>query len=218
MRHGREQPTAHLNLRLRRPDRGIGLEPRAVRASLAGRSLSARRDLDRRRRQLRALLRARDEGRAVPVRLARRHGRVARIRAARADRHGLARLPARRAPDQLYGYRVHGPYEPARRPPLQSATRLSSIRTPRRSARTIRWADELFGYRVGDPTPTCRSTTRQRRVRAAGGGRRPGVHLGRRPAAAHAVAQDGHLRDARRGLHASAIPTFPKRCAAPTRR
>ena len=50
-----------------------------MRASLARRSLSARRDLDRGRRQLRALLRARDQGRTVPVRLAGATSEAARI-------------------------------------------------------------------------------------------------------------------------------------------
>ena len=39
-------------------------------------------------------------------------------------------------PGQLYGYRVHGPYEPANGPPLQPATRSCSTPTPRPSAAT----------------------------------------------------------------------------------
>ena len=52
-------------------------------------------------------------------------------------------------------------------------------------------------------------------VRPAGCGHRPGLHLGRRPAAAHALAQDAHLRAARQGLH-QLNPTCPRTCAAAT--
>jgi glycogen operon protein len=53
-------------------------------------------------------------------------------------------------PNQLYGFRVHGPYDPA------SGHRFNPnkiVMDPyaRSVARTIRWADEMFGYRVGDP-------------------------------------------------------------------
>ena len=65
-------------------------------ACLARYAVSARGDVGRRRRQLRDLLGARDPGRAVPVRLGRRRSRVADDSAARAHRHGLARLPAGR--------------------------------------------------------------------------------------------------------------------------
>ena len=53
-------------------------------------------------------------------------------------------------PGQLYGYRVT-----ARtiRPPATASTRTRccSTPTPRRSARPVRWSDEMFGYRIGDP-------------------------------------------------------------------
>ena len=64
---------------------------------LARRAVSARSDVGRGRRQLRALLRARDARRALPVRLGRRGDGIADDSAAGADRHGVARLPARRA-------------------------------------------------------------------------------------------------------------------------
>jgi hypothetical protein len=61
--------------------------------------------------------------------------------------HGF--LPHAR-PNQLYGYRVHGPYEP------QQGHRFNPnkiVMDPyaKSVARTVRWADEMFGYRVGDP-------------------------------------------------------------------
>ena len=86
-------------------------------------------------------------------------------------------------------------------------------------ARTIRWADEMFGYtrRRSRRRPLVRRP-RQRGVRAARRRGRSGVHVGRRPAAAHAVAQHGHLRDARARLLEAASRIFPSICAAPTKR
>jgi isoamylase len=53
-------------------------------------------------------------------------------------------------PNQLYGYRVHGPYEP------QSGHRFNPnkiVMDPyaKSVARTIQWTDEMFGYTVGSP-------------------------------------------------------------------
>jgi len=53
-------------------------------------------------------------------------------------------------PGQLYGYRVHGPYDPA------AGHRFNPnkvVLDPYAKAigRTARWGDELFGYPVGDP-------------------------------------------------------------------
>jgi isoamylase len=60
--------------------------------------------------------------------------------------HGF--LPDAR-PNQLYGYRVHGPYEP------QHGHRFNPNKVvmdpyAKSVARTVRWSDEMFGYRVGD--------------------------------------------------------------------
>src|SRR6185437_2865389 len=53
-------------------------------------------------------------------------------------------------PGQLYGYRVHGPYEP------QNGHRFNPhkiVLDPYAKAigRPLRWADEMFGYKIGDP-------------------------------------------------------------------
>ena len=53
-------------------------------------------------------------------------------------------------PNQLYGYRVHGRYEPA------AGHRFNPNKVvldpyAKSVARTIRWADEMFGYTVGHP-------------------------------------------------------------------
>jgi glycogen operon protein len=53
-------------------------------------------------------------------------------------------------PGQLYGYRVHGPYEPERGLRFNPAKLLID---PYARALTgeLRWSDEVFSYRVGDP-------------------------------------------------------------------
>jgi glycogen operon protein len=53
-------------------------------------------------------------------------------------------------PNQLYGYRVHGPYEPAAG---QRFNPNKVVLDPyaKAVARTVRWADEMFGYEVGHP-------------------------------------------------------------------
>jgi glycogen operon protein len=53
-------------------------------------------------------------------------------------------------PGQLHGYRVHGPYDPGAG---QRFNPNKVVLDPYAKAigRTIRWADELFGYRIGAP-------------------------------------------------------------------
>jgi glycogen operon protein len=53
-------------------------------------------------------------------------------------------------PNQLYGYRVHGPYDPAAGHRFNPA---KVVMDPyaKSVARMIRWADEMFGYTVGAP-------------------------------------------------------------------
>jgi len=60
-----------------------------------------------------------------------------------------AYLPDAR-PGQLYGYRVHGPYEPAAGHRFDSHKVLVDPYA-KAIARPVRWSDEVFGYRVGDP-------------------------------------------------------------------
>ncbi len=52
-------------------------------------------------------------------------------------------------PGQLYGYRVHGPYEPAKGHRFNPHKVLLDPYS-RSIGRELRWADELFGYRVGN--------------------------------------------------------------------
>ena len=53
-------------------------------------------------------------------------------------------------PGQLYGYRVHGPYEPSRGLRF-NPHKLLLDPYAKAIGRELTWADELFGYRIGDP-------------------------------------------------------------------
>ncbi|MGE3177621.1 MAG: glycogen debranching protein GlgX, partial [Vicinamibacterales bacterium] len=52
-------------------------------------------------------------------------------------------------PGQLYGYRVHGPYEPSRGHRFNSAKLLVDPYA-KSIGRSLRWDDAVFGYRIGD--------------------------------------------------------------------
>jgi glycogen operon protein len=52
-------------------------------------------------------------------------------------------------PNQLYGYRVHGPFQPLAGHRF-NPNKVVMDPYAKSVARTIRWADEMFGYRVGD--------------------------------------------------------------------
>ena len=52
-------------------------------------------------------------------------------------------------PGQLYGYRVHGPYEPATGLRF-NPSKLLLDPYAKAIGRPLQWADELFGYRIGD--------------------------------------------------------------------
>jgi isoamylase len=53
-------------------------------------------------------------------------------------------------PGQVYGYRIHGPYDPARGHRFNHHKILLDPYA-KAIARRIRWDDSLFGYRAGDP-------------------------------------------------------------------
>jgi len=54
-------------------------------------------------------------------------------------------------PGQLYGYRVHGPYEPAKGHRF-NPNKIVLDPYALSIGRELRWADELFAYRIGDKT------------------------------------------------------------------
>jgi isoamylase len=60
--------------------------------------------------------------------------------------HGF--LPDAR-PNQLYGYRIQGPYEPSAGHRF-NPNKVVMDPYAKSVARTVRWADEMFGYRVGE--------------------------------------------------------------------
>src|ERR1700730_6560327 len=53
------------------------------------------------------------------------------------------------APEQLYGYRVHGPYDPAHGHRF-NPNKLVLDPYAKAIGRNLRWDDSLFGYKVGD--------------------------------------------------------------------
>src|SRR6201986_5253488 len=53
------------------------------------------------------------------------------------------------SPGQLYGYRVHGPYEPEHGHRF-NPNKLLLDPYAKELVGELQWADELFGYRVGD--------------------------------------------------------------------
>jgi glycogen operon protein len=68
-------------------------------------------------------------------------------------------------PGQLYGYRVHGPYDP------KAGNRFNAHKVlldpyAKAIGRRLRWCDELFGYRVGDPAEDLSLDERDNAARA----------------------------------------------------
>lgn len=59
------------------------------------------------------------------------------------------------APGQLYGYRVHGPYEP-KNGHRYNANKLLIDPYAKAIAGTIQWHESLFGYELNNPDKTTR--------------------------------------------------------------
>ena len=128
-----------------------------------------------------------DEGRVVPVRLRPNATKeTSRMVLPEQHRHGLARLPAGRiCPGQVYGYRVHGPYEPAKGHRF-NPNKILLDPYAKAIARETQWADEMFGYKVGDPEADLSFDDRDNAAIAPlAAVVDDGLHLGRRPAAPH---------------------------------
>jgi glycogen operon protein len=53
-------------------------------------------------------------------------------------------------PGQLYGYRAHGPYEPLQGHRF-NPNKLVQDPYAKAIGRTVRWSDEMYSYRIGDP-------------------------------------------------------------------
>ena len=102
------------------------------------------------RRELRPVLRERDGGgrSACSTTTAASRRRASRSPSGPTS-SGTCYLPDVR-PGQLYGYRVHGPYEP-REGHRFNPQKLLLDPYAKAITRGVRWTDALFGYRVGDP-------------------------------------------------------------------
>ena len=110
-----------------------------------------------------------------------------------------AYLPEAR-PGQVYGYRVHGPYDP------QSGRRFNPNKLlidpyAKAVAGDVRWDDSVFGYTLGHEQAELLSTSATARLssRNASSLIRPSV--GGRHAPAHALAQDAYIRAARQRFY-----------------
>ena len=167
--------------------------------------------MDRHRGELRALFRARDDGRACACSIhpTRRKSRSASAFPNRRLRSGTGFCPTRgRTSSTVTASTAR---TTRNRVTVSIPTRLSWIHTRNRSPARSAGPTRCSGTGSGDPR--CGSVvrrSRQRGVRAARGRHRPGVHVGRRPAAPHTVVQDRHLRDARTGLLRKLHPDIPE--------
>ena len=151
---------------------------------MAGRHLSAGRHLRRRRDQLRAVLRRAER---VELCLFDDDGTENRVTLPEVDGfvwHGY--LPGI-GPGQRYGYRVHGPYDPAAG---QRCNPAKLLLDPYAKAieGDVDWDEAVFAYQFGDPDR--RNNDDSAPHVPALGGDQPVLRLGRRPAAADAVPRD----------------------------
>ena len=154
----------------------------------------------------------RDKGRAVPVRRG-RHDRDRAHRAARIHRRGLARVFARRA--SRHDLRLSGiwPVRTGERPSLQPE-QAAARPLCQGAARPARMEPGAVRLHDGERRRFELRRARQRPFHAEMPRRRSGVHLGRRPSAAHGVGAHDRLRAARARLH-DAAPGSPRdSCAA----
>ena len=189
-------------------------EPGRAREGLARRPAPARRHLGRRRGQLRALLRERagacSSASSTTPTAAEPTATITMPEPT--DHVWHVYLPDVR-PGALYGYRVDGPYEPPAGPSVQRQQaadrplRQGGERTDPLERRALR-----LHHRRSRGRPLLRPPGLGRRHAQVPRGR-PGLHLGRRPVAQHAVEPDGDLRDPR--ARHDAAP--PGRARAPAR-
>ena len=101
-------------------------------------------------------------------------------------------------PGQHYGWRVHGPWDPAQGLVVQLEQ--AADRPLRQGDRRRRRLDAGL-LRVRRRRPRQAEPRRQRAARPAGGRQRPVLRLGQRPRAAHGDARDDHLRSPRARAH-----------------
>ena len=96
-------------------------------------------------------------------------------------------------PGQLYGYRVHGPFEPKQGHRF-NPKKLLLDPYAKAIGRDLKWDDSLFAYQLDHPDADLTLDERDSCTVCSAGGRcGHRVHLGRRSSAADALAQDVHL-------------------------
>ena len=191
--HARRQPT-------HRP-RGRALRHGRRPLARAGRpALPARRHLGRAGRELRAVLGPRHEGRALPVRRRRASARSSASSCRNTPTRSGTAICRTRGRARSTATACTGPTSRSTAT-ASTPTSCCSTPTPRRSSASSRWADALFGYRIGSPSddlsfderdsapfmPKCRVID-------------PAFTWGRDAPPARAVGPDDLLRDARAGF------------------
>ena len=111
-------------------------------------------------------------------------------------------------PGQIYGYRVHGPYEPDAGHRFNH-NKLLVDPYARQLMGGLRWSEALFGYTIGPRTATCPSTSATARPSCQVQGHRPRLHLARAEGGARALGRHGDLRGPP-ARHQHAPPAVPK--------
>ncbi len=125
--------------------------------------------------------------------------------------------PPSACPGTVYGYRVHGPYEPDAGHRF-NPNKLLLDPYAKQLVGQLRWGPELFGYQLDHADKDLSFDERDSAPLIAEVPRhRPRVHLGHGAQARSAVGADDRLRDARQGLHAAASAGARSRSAARSR-
>ena len=168
--------------------------------SVARPTLSARRDLGRRRREFRGFFRQCREGGAVHLRV-QRPPRGAAHRAARAHGRGLALLPAGGAPRTAIRLSRAWPLRPRTRPSLQSEQAADRALRQAHPGRAEAGAMRTSAIASAIRRQTCPSTSATTRPACPSAGDRLRLHVGRRSPAAGTLARRRHLRAARTRFH-----------------
>ena len=107
-------------------------------------------------------------------------------------------------PGTFYGYRVHGPYEPDARPPLQPE-QAAARSLCARACRSLKWDPGRVRLQDGNRRRPDLRRARQRAVHAEMRGGRSGFRLERRSRPAkRALGPDRHLRNPRQGFYQKA--------------
>ncbi len=126
--------------------------------------------------------------------------------------HGY--LPDAR-PGQLYGYRVHGPWDPARGLRFNPAKLLLDPYA-RAIGRAPTWHDSLFAFAAGSNGDGAPDSADSAPYAALGAVVDTGVRLAGRSPPAGALARDGDLRTARQGPDRAPSARAARSCAART--